>query len=106
MRGRQENDVHFIFSVFWVLLEELAGIGISVMIYSKHTMISCLSVELVTPSSLDTGNTQEELREHLGKGALISPPPSLPGEKISSIEEMEGKVAPHLSLSLDAYHSC
>lgn len=106
MCGQQENDVCFIFSVFWVLLEELAGISVSVMIYSKHTMISCLSVGLATPSSLDIGNTQEELQEHLGKGAFMSPPPSLPGEKTSSMEEMEGKVAPHLSLPFDAYHSC
>lgn len=106
MRGRQENNMRFIFSVFWVLLKKMAGIGISVMIYGKHTMISCLSVGLVTPGSLDTGNTQEELQQHLGKGALISPPPSLPGEKTSSIEEMERNITPHLSLSFDAYHSC
>lgn len=106
MRGRQENNVGFIFSIFWVLLEEMAGIGISVMIYSKHTMISLLSVRLTIPSSLVIGNTQEELQEHLVRGALISLPPSLPGGKTSSMEEMEGKVAPHLSLSFDAYHSC
>lgn len=82
-----------------------AGIGISVMFYSKHTMIFCLPVGLAIPSSLDTGNTQEELQELLGKGALISPPPSLPGNKTSSMEEMEGKVTPHPPLSFDAYHS-
>lgn len=89
MCGCQENDVCFLFSVFWVMLKELARIGISVMMYSKHTMISCLSVGLVSPSSLGIGNTQEDLQEHLRKGALISPPPSLPDEKTSSMEEME-----------------
>jgi len=88
MHGSQENDVHFIFSVFWVLLEELAGIGNSVVIYSKRTMITCLSVGLVTPSSLDIGSTQEELQECFGRGALISPQLTLPGEKKSSTEEM------------------
>lgn len=106
MRSCQENDVCFIVLVFWVLLEKLAGIGISVMTYSKHIMISCLSVRLATSSSLDIGNTQEELQELLGKGALISPPPSLLVGKTSSMEEVEGKVTPHLSLSFDAYHSC
>lgn len=60
----------FILSGFWALLDELAGIGISVMSHRKHTMISCLPVGLVTSRSLGIGNTQKELRGGLGKGAL------------------------------------
>lgn len=69
------------------------------MVCKKHVRISCLSVVLV--------RDQKELQEHLGKGALISPTPagSLPGKKTSIMEETEGKVAPLLSLSFDAYHS-
>lgn len=60
----------FILSSFWVLLDELAGIGISVMSHRKHTVISCLPVGLVTSRSLGIGNSQKEMQGGLGKGAL------------------------------------
>ena len=99
MRSHQENDMRFIFSVFWVLLEDLAGIGISITIYSEHTMNSCLAVGLASPSFLDVGNTQEELQDHLGKGPLISPPPSLPERRLLAWKRWSGK-----SLSIFHYH--
>lgn len=60
----------FILSGFWALLDELAGVGFSVMSHRKHTMISCLRVGLVTSSSLGIGNSQKEMQGDLGKGVL------------------------------------
>lgn len=107
MCGHQENNVHLVFLVCW-MLEELHGTGISIMISTKRTRISCLIPVLDTPSSCDIRNARTVLKEHLRKGDLISLPPSesLLRKKTSSMEEMEGKSAPHLSLSFDAYHSC
>lgn len=100
--------MHLVFLVCCVL-EELHGTGISIMVKcTKRTRISCLSPVLDTTNSCDIRNAQTVLKEHLGKGDFISLPPSesLFRKKTSSMEEMEGKSTPHLSLSFDAYHSC
>lgn len=60
MCGHQENKVHLVFLVCW-MLEELHGTGISIMVRSKRTRISCLSAVLDKPSSFNIRNAQKVL---------------------------------------------
>lgn len=96
----------FILSGFWALLDELAGIGISVMSHRKHTMISCLSVGLVTSSSLGIGNSQKEMQGGLDKGALHLSNSKSSWRQNLSMGGMEQGITPHHSLSFDAFQSC